>query len=54
MKIQGSFGVASFPDDALQPNELIAKADEAMYLVKQTGRNGVRAAESSETGGAND
>lgn len=48
LTVSGSFGVASFPDDALQPNELIAKADAAMYLVKETGRNGVRAAESFE------
>jgi len=53
LKVSGSFGVASFPDDALHPNELISKADEAMYLVKETGRNGVRAAEMSETGSVN-
>lgn len=47
LTVSGSFGVASFPDDALHPNELIAKADEAMYLVKETGRNGVHVAGSS-------
>lgn len=45
LKVSGSFGVAAFPDDAFYSNELIAKADEAMYLVKETGRNGVRLAE---------
>lgn len=47
LTVAGSFGVASFPDDALNSSELISRADEAMYLVKETGRNGVRAAESS-------
>jgi diguanylate cyclase (GGDEF)-like protein len=42
--VTGSFGVATFPDDALVSSELIAMADEAMYLVKETGRNGVRVA----------
>lgn len=49
LKVSGSFGVASFPDDALNPSELISLADEAMYLVKETGRNGVRAAEFTKT-----
>lgn len=45
LKVSGSFGIASFPDDALNSSELISLADEAMYLVKETGRNGVRAVE---------
>jgi diguanylate cyclase (GGDEF)-like protein len=44
LPITASFGVASFPDDADTANELINIADESMYLVKQSGRNGVLAA----------
>jgi len=44
LKITGSFGVASFPEDALSSSELINAADEAMYQVKDSGRNGVRVA----------
>jgi len=47
LTVSGSFGVASFPEDAHNSAELISRADEAMYLVKNSGRNGVRAAESS-------
>ncbi len=53
LNVSGSFGVASFPDDALNSNELISLADEAMYLVKGTGRNGVRAALTLEARGEN-
>lgn len=52
--VSGSFGVASFPDDAVNSSELISMADEAMYLVKENGRNGVRAAGcSGSTPGSN-
>jgi diguanylate cyclase (GGDEF)-like protein len=34
-----SIGVASFPQDAFEEIELIQKADKAMYLAKQKGRN---------------
>jgi len=54
LKVSGSFGVASFPDDALNSNELISLADEAMYLVKETGRNGVRAAVAAAVHGEKD
>lgn len=36
-----SIGVASFPEDATGEDELIFKADRAMYEAKQTGRNKV-------------
>jgi diguanylate cyclase (GGDEF)-like protein len=39
-----SIGVASYPSDAKSKVELIHLADEAMYLVKNTTRNGVAAA----------
>jgi len=42
--VTGSFGVASFPEDALCSSELISAADDAMYRVKEAGRNGVQMA----------
>jgi len=34
-----SIGVVSYPKDALLKEELISKADEAMYHAKKTGKN---------------
>ncbi len=45
-KVTVSIGVATFPDHAEDKAGLISCADKAMYLVKQGGRNGVRAAPS--------
>lgn len=39
-----SVGVASHPDDAESPEELIARADEALYAAKSGGRNCVEVA----------
>src|SRR5437879_4507265 len=36
-----SLGVAAFPDHARESEELLRRADEALYLAKQTGRNRV-------------
>ena len=36
-----SIGVATFPDDASRPEELIDRSDWSMYRAKQTGRNRV-------------
>ncbi len=41
--ITGSLGVASLPEDALEPEHLIRKADRALYLAKSRGRNRVEA-----------
>ena len=38
-KVTMSLGVATFPDDAKSSQELIEKADGALYKSKQTGRN---------------
>ena len=44
LKLTASLGVAAFPDDARDPENLIRRADEAMYHVKATERGGVFAA----------
>ena len=36
-----SIGIASFPKDADNAEELIKKADEALYMAKESGRNKV-------------
>lgn len=41
LHLTASFGVASFPTDAADKDELIRKADHAMYDVKNRTRNGV-------------
>ncbi|WP_306564196.1 GGDEF domain-containing protein [Aquabacterium sp.] len=38
----GSIGISCFPDDATDMTALIAAADQAMYLAKQSGRNQLR------------
>lgn len=40
-RITVSIGVASFPEDAINPKELIHKADLALYQAKEKGRNQV-------------
>jgi diguanylate cyclase (GGDEF)-like protein len=42
--ITASFGVAGLPEDAVDPNELVRKADRALYMAKAQGRNRVEAA----------
>jgi diguanylate cyclase (GGDEF)-like protein len=42
--ITASFGVATFPDDGIKPEDLLMRADSAMYRVKGGNRNGVAAA----------
>ena len=43
--ITASFGVASLPEDAVAPDELIRKADRALYMAKAHGRNRVESAD---------
>lgn len=45
IRLTGSFGVASYPKDALNKDDLIHKADDAMYRIKNRTRDGVAAAE---------
>lgn len=44
LTVSGSFGVASFPDDASSSTELISAADDAMYQAKAAGRDTVHVA----------
>jgi diguanylate cyclase (GGDEF)-like protein len=41
LKLTISIGIATFPEDAKDNQELIEKADSALYQAKQTGRNKV-------------
>jgi diguanylate cyclase (GGDEF)-like protein len=41
LRVTASIGVAAFPSDASNANDLLERADAAMYHVKETGRNGV-------------
>lgn len=43
-KLTASFGLAIFPEDGTSREELLAKADAAMYLAKRSGRNAVASA----------
>ena len=38
-KVTASFGVSGFPEHAKDPEELIQRADEALYYSKESGRN---------------
>ena len=45
VRLTASIGIASFPDHGRTKDDLIARADQAMYLVKGRGKNGVALAE---------
>jgi diguanylate cyclase (GGDEF)-like protein len=47
--ISASIGVAFYPRDARDAQGLLQAADEAMYAVKQAGRNGYRTYQASLT-----
>jgi two-component system cell cycle response regulator len=44
IQLTASVGVATLPDVAESPDELVRAADTAMYQVKQSGKNGIQAA----------
>lgn len=39
--LQASFGLATFPENAEDLNALIAAADQALFAIKETGKNGI-------------
>ena len=41
LKVTISIGISTFPEDAEKVSDLIDKADKALYLAKQSGRNKV-------------
>jgi diguanylate cyclase (GGDEF)-like protein len=50
LKMTASFGVATFPDHAQSPQQLIACADAAMYAAKAARKNCIRFAAESISG----
>ena len=47
MSVSASVGVSLYPADAVDMKGLIARADAAMYAIKQAGKDGVRFADSA-------
>ena len=45
LRLTASLGVASYPDDATSASELLERADQRMYLVKNSTRDGISAAD---------
>jgi diguanylate cyclase (GGDEF)-like protein len=46
IRVTASFGVANFPDDTYEKDGVLRLADEAMYRVKESTRDGIQIAES--------
>lgn len=44
VQLTASLGISTFPEDAANKDELVAKADQAMYFVKEHSRNAVHCA----------
>jgi predicted signal transduction protein with EAL and GGDEF domain len=44
VELTASFGVASYPEHAGSREELVRAADEAMYRIKQSGKNSISVA----------
>ncbi len=41
LKLRASMGLATFPNDAQTPQDIIRQADEMMYVVKNTTRDNI-------------
>jgi diguanylate cyclase (GGDEF)-like protein len=50
VRLTASFGIASYPDHGRSKEDLIARADQAMYRVKGRGKNGVQLAVEGDGG----
>jgi diguanylate cyclase (GGDEF)-like protein len=50
IRLTASFGVACYPDSASSKDDLIRKADQSMYKVKNMNRNGVWVADEKDKG----
>ena len=44
LSLRASFGIATFPDDALNVTALLASADRAMFHIKERGKDAVKSA----------
>jgi len=52
LSTHASIGVAAFPESGVtSPDELVARADEALYQAKRAGKNRVVIAQSAGAGG---
>jgi len=45
IKVTASFGLATYPDDAANKEDILRRSDQAMYAVKESTRDGIKAAE---------
>ena len=45
VRLSASIGIAAFPRHGRTPDELLSKADKAMYRVKDSGKNNIRLAD---------
>jgi diguanylate cyclase (GGDEF)-like protein len=41
LNVRGSMGLATFPNDAQTPHDIIRQADEMMYMVKNSSRDNI-------------
>ena len=49
LKVTVSIGLATFPDDATTKEDLITKADKAMYIAKFSGKNRTCSAQAEDS-----
>ena len=49
VRLTASVGIATLPDVAVSPEELVQAADKAMYKVKEQGKNGIRLATAADS-----